>query len=167
MLVKTTSSDMIDRVSTFFVLLLTAVGTVCMEACSMQQVGQLFLFACSVVATVCSALTREHLVVGYSMCDTLWPGCRVRMFCIGQYSSRWYPFKDGDVIAFVPDKRAKRAAGIDQGTNISFLKRITQIDDRGMFFVEGDARRGDDCFSSIDSNDFGAIDRGTVIGIWI
>ena len=107
-----------------------------------------------------SVLTRQYRVVGHSMGDAMQHGCVIRVIRVRWLLRRLYPFQVGDIVTFIPNERAREAAGVQHRTGtLVFVKRITRVE-KGCFFVEGDARH-----LSCDSNDFGAIGRGSVVGV--
>lgn len=150
----------------FFVLFLLLVTWGVMLSKEMQlHFGVLFVFSFWFSSFVRCASTRELRVDGYSMHPTLLPGCLIRVVRYELYSCV-FSLKVGDVVSFFPDEKMNEICGYDPNDDVPFVKRITGIDESGMLFVEGDARRGTR-FSSSDSNDFGLVDRNSVIGVWI
>ena len=107
------------------------------------------------VAILLSGLTTQCRVVGRSMGDAL-SGRTIRVIRVWRFLR--LPLKVDDIVVFIPDERARQAAGVDCRTE-KMVKRITRVDGE-RFFVEGDARH-----LSCDSNNFGAIGRGSVVGV--
>ena len=108
--------------------------------------------------------TRQHRVVGRSMGKALPQGRIIRVIRIGRCLRRLYPFQAGDIVTFVPNERAREAAGLAglqqrTGTPV-FVKWVKWIDEQGRFFVEGDARQ-----LSCDSHDFGVIGLESIVGV--
>ena len=99
-----------------------------------------------------SVLTRQYRVVGHSMGDAMQHGCVIRVIRVGRLLRRLYPFQVGDIVTFIPNERAREAAGVQHRTGtLVFVKRITRVE-QGWHL-------------SCDSNDFGAIGRGSVVGV--
>ena len=122
------------------------------------------VFVVVAAATLLFAQTRQHRVVGCSMGDALPHGRIIRVIRIGRCLRRLYPFQAGDIVTFVPNERAREAAGLAglqqrTGTPV-FVKWVKWIDEQGCFFVEGDARQ-----LSCDSHDFGVIGLESIVGV--
>mmetsp|Transcript_9595 Transcript_9595/g.22408 ORF Transcript_9595/g.22408 Transcript_9595/m.22408 type:complete len:185 (-) Transcript_9595:110-664(-) len=150
-----------------FVLFLSLVALVVISSKGMPfyVVFVLFVLSYWFSCAIHCALTRELQVNGYSMYPTLVPGCLIRLVRYEWYRC-FFSLKVGDVVLFFPDEKTKEFGGYDQNDDVLFVKRITGIDENGMLFVEGDARRGRKHYS-FDSNDFGTVPSNSVIGVWI
>ena len=119
----------------------------------------LLLVFTAIIRSALAIWTRQHRIVGRSMGCALC-GRIIRVIRVGRCLRRVYPFRVGDIVTFVPDESARRAAGVEQEKGpVVFVKRVTEIDGQ-KFFVEGDARR-----YSCDSNHFGVIGLETIVGV--
>ena len=110
-------------------------------------------------------LTREHRIEGQSMHPTLSHGCLIRVVHFEWYSCV-FALKVGDVVSFLLDEGKKELGGYCRKEEMMLIKRITRIDENGMLFVEGDARRASK-HDSFDSNDFGLVPVSSVRGVWV
>ena len=125
----------------------------------------LFVLSFGFASFVREALTREHQIEGHSMHPTLWHGCLIRVVHFESYSYV-FALKVGDVVSFLLDDDKKELGGYCREEEMTLIKRITGIDENGMLFVEGDARR-DSKHDSFDSNDFGLVSVSSVRGVWV
>ena len=146
-------------------LLLVSWGVIFSEEMPLHTLLVWFICSFFAVIIIRVVFTRELQIHGYSMHPTLPPGCLISVVRFGWYSC-FFSLNVGDVVSFLPDKDTKVIGGYDPNDDATFVKRIAWIDESGMLFVEGDARRASK-HDSFDSNDFGLVPVSSVRGVWV